>query len=131
VVELGLFVDELLELFNFQTVELEVEVKSSDGLTSRLVVFLVELGHVWVIQSALDGDSLDGVELKHLLEQVDGIWVLALFEHGLEVLSWLTRKLLHELLVVSILDLTDKLVPWRATDANDHLHLFSAVRSWH
>lgn len=48
VVELGLFVDELLEFFDFETVELEVEVEISDGGTGRFVVFLVELGHVRV-----------------------------------------------------------------------------------
>ena len=48
VVELGLFVDELLEFFDFETVELEVEVEIRYWGTGRFVVFLVELGHVRV-----------------------------------------------------------------------------------
>jgi len=48
VVELGLFVDELLELLDFKTIELEVEVEIRDGGPGRLIVLLVKLGHVGV-----------------------------------------------------------------------------------
>ena len=90
-VEKRLFIDELFELIDLKTVHFEVEVEVADWCAEWLIVLLMQLGHVGMLQCALDSDSLFGVKLQHFLAEIDGVRVLAHAQQLIEVLTLLLR----------------------------------------
>ena len=76
VVQLGFFVDELLEFSNLQTEKFEIKVKVTNRLTEWFIVLLMEFSHVRMFESLLYRDSLFWIKLKHLFAEIDSLWIL-------------------------------------------------------
>ena len=62
VVQLGLFVDELLEFSNLQTEKFEIKVKVTNRLPQWFIVLLMEFSHVRMFESLLDRNSRFWIE---------------------------------------------------------------------
>ena len=76
VVQLGFFVNELLEFSNLQTEKFEIKVKVTNSFPKWLIVLLMEFSHVRMLKSLLDCDSLFWIEFKHFLAKIDSLWIL-------------------------------------------------------
>ena len=76
VVQLGFFVDELLEFSNLQTEKFEIKVKVTNRLTEWFIVLLMEFSHVRMFESLLYRDSLFWIKLKHSFAKIDSLWIL-------------------------------------------------------
>ena len=122
VIELDLFIHELLVLGNLQAKHFEVKVKVAYWFTRRFVLFKVEPFEVRVRQGLLNGDSLLGVKRQHLPDQVDCLWVRTL-EQLIEVFAFCRWQLLHESAIISIFDRLDELCVGLSNQVGDHHHL--------
>jgi hypothetical protein len=75
VVQLDLLIDEFLVLGSLPTIQLKVEIETRHRLTDRLVIRNVQLLHVGMCQSLLNGDTLCGVKGEHFLNQINSVRV--------------------------------------------------------
>ena len=75
-VQLGFFVDELLEFSNLQTEKFEIKVKVTNRFTQWFIVLLMEFSHVGMFKSLLNCDSLFWIKFEHFLAKIDSLWIL-------------------------------------------------------
>lgn len=105
-VEHDLLIDQVLVVFFLQTVYLEVKVKYFNKVCCWLVVREVELAHVRMGQSFVNGDPLQWVEGQHPFDQVNR-FCIGSFEDCVEVLSLSPGQFLDELFVLGKSNLFD------------------------
>ena len=75
VIQLDLFEDQLLVLWDLQTEKLEIKIEIADRVASWLIIFKVKSFHVRVRESLINRDATVWVECQHLFDQVDGLVV--------------------------------------------------------
>ena len=75
-VQLGFFVNELLEFSNLQTEKFEIKVKVTNRFTQWFIVLLMEFSHVGMFKSLLNCDSLFWIKFEHFLAKIDSLWIL-------------------------------------------------------
>ena len=131
VVQLGFFVDELLEFSNLQTEKFEIEVKVTDRLSQWFIILLMEFSHVRMFEGLLNCNSLLWVKFKHFLAKIDSLWVLTHAQKIFEVLSRLCWQLFHKSFIVSVLNFVDQWWIWTSCQVDNHLHLLCAILCWH
>ena len=89
VVQLGFFVDELLEFSNLQTEKFEIKVKVTNRLPQWFIVLLMEFSHVRMFESLLYRNSRFWIEFQHSFAKIDSLWILTHAKKIFEVFSGL------------------------------------------
>jgi hypothetical protein len=77
-----------------------------------------------MLKCLVNCDSRLWIKSQHLLNEVDRIWIGVALEEFVKVLALVWLQLPHENLVIWVLNLLDKFLPWRSHQLSDHHHLF-------
>ena len=129
-VQQDFFIDKLLVLWNFETIQFKIEVEIGHWVSSRLIINKMKLVHIGMGQSLLYCNSLCWVKSKHFLDKIDGLWILSTLKHFVEVLSPPIWQLLHKSPIVNVFDCFNKLSIWLPNEIGYHHHLFLLTLCW-
>ena len=129
-VQQDFFINQLLVLWNFETIQFKIEVEIGHRVTCRLVINKMKLVHIGMGQSLFYCNSLCWVKSKHFLNQIDGLWILSTLKHFVEVFSPSTWQLLHKSSIVNVFDCFNKLSIWLSNEIGYHHHLFLLTLRW-
>lgn len=131
VVQLGFFVDELLEFSNLQTEKFEIKVKVTNRLPQWFIVLLMEFSHVRMFESLLDRNPRFWIKFKHSFAKIDSLWILTHAKKIFEVFSGLCWKLFHKGFIVSVLNFVNQWCIWTSCQVDNHFHLLCTILCWH
>ena len=107
-VEHDFIIDEVLEFLLLEVVELKIKVKGINQVVSGLILRTMQLLHIRMGKSLVNGISLFWIKSKKLFQQIDGFRVGAL-ENQIEILSFLLGKGLDEFLILLKSYLSDEI----------------------
>jgi len=122
VVELNLFENKLLVLWDLEAEEFKIEVEVTNKLTSWLIIFEVKTFHVRVGEGLFDRNSAIRVKCQHLLNQVDSL-LARTPEQLIKILAAIVGQLSHKHFVIVVLDLVDERRIGLTNQVSDHHHL--------